>query len=109
MLINLKLLFIIKLWEIYKIIYQRMLLMGRKIKEGKNKYNTFHKLGLITMDNNDFIEKVDKSIEWIKELKKEGINWLPGVTKKRELLPNMNNKKIIHGMKLKELAHKMVN
>lgn len=83
-------------------------LMGRKIKEENKKYNTFHKLGIITMDNEDFIEKVDKSIEWIKELQKEGIKWQPGVTKKRELLPNMNNKKDYPWNEAKkELAHKI--
>lgn len=83
-------------------------LMGRRIKEGNNKFGGFYKLGKIDMKNKKFIERVDKSIEWIKDLKKDGFNWKPGVTKKRELLPNMNNKKDYpwHNAK-KELALKM--
>ena len=68
-------------------------LMGRRIKEGNNKYGTFYKFGRINMNDEKFIERVDKSIEWIKDLKKDGFNWKPGITKRRELLPNMNNKK----------------
>lgn len=84
-------------------------LLGRRIKlNNKEKYGSFYQLGKVTMLNNKFLDKVDKAIVWMKDLKKNGIKWIPSVTKRVELLPNMCNKNDYpwHSAK-KQLAHKV--
>lgn len=83
-------------------------LLGRRIKEHNGKkYNSFHKLGRVSMLDGKLLEKVDKAVVWMKDLKKNGIKWVPSVTKRTEMLPNMCNRNDYpwHGAK-KQLACK---
>ncbi len=67
-------------------------LFGRKI-ECNDKFIGFYKLGKILILDKDrkIKEKTDKAIEWIKDLKKNGINWNIDPPTRKELYPNMCN------------------
>jgi len=83
-------------------------LFGKIIKTNDClKYNAFYKLGKVNVLDNKLIEKINKSIIWLKDVKQNGMNWNPETTDKIELLPNMCNKNdYLWHQEKKELAYK---
>lgn len=67
-------------------------LFGRKI-ESNHKYIGFYKLGQIFMNDKDnkLKEKTIQAIEWMKDLKTNGLNWNINPPSRTELYPNMCN------------------
>lgn len=57
-------------------------------------YNCFDILGVIDYDgfDNQYVQLVSNSIDWIKDLKKHGSNWSPLNPLRQEMYPNLSNK-----------------
>lgn len=84
-----------------------------KIDSKKNAdrgYNCFDILGIIDYDgfDNQYIQKVVDSINWLTELRKSGSQWTPLKPNREELYPNASNKMDAPWTKIKkDLAEKL--
>lgn len=84
-----------------------------KIDSKKNAdrgYNCFDILGIIDYDgfDNQYIQKVVNSINWLAELRKSGSQWTPLKPHREEMYPNASNRMDAPWTKIKkELAEKL--
>lgn len=84
-----------------------------KIDSKKNPdrgYNCFDILGIIDYDgfDNQYIQKVVNSINWLNDLRKSGSQWTPTKPNREEMYPNMSNKMDAPWTTIKkELAEKL--
>lgn len=69
-------------------------ILSKSLQHKNNKYTSFKKLGIVDYENDDkyIINLYQKSISWIRYMRKNGKNWDPENPHILELYPNYKNK-----------------
>ncbi len=79
---------------------QKAYILGRGYnKYGEKEMNPFSLLGEINYENEDTSEKLEKALEWVRILRKEGNSWSVNPPSRYELYPNMKIEDEWHSVK----------